>query len=407
MHFGKTSATTQEGESRMILIMNFNLYLVSVFVNDADPSTEHKGKLTCLNEQVKISFVFHCDGLLLCILKDDDTKVVVWNPYWGQTMWIYTRYSLMDACGPFDRFSYTLGYEKKKSRRSYKLLRFIDTNLFNFENDLVWYEIYDFDFDLWKTLDVVTPYWRIHCGQHSVSVKGNTYWFATKKNSRGEWDCWFDHLICFDFTREKFGRLLPLPCPCYDDEDHCVTLSCVREEKLMVLPQNRDNPNMFVIWISTMIKAKKILWSKFLRVNAGSHADITLPYGSFFIDEVKNVAMLFDIRLNRYTVDIINGEARQVDLEEFMEESWLTHVCSYVRRVDLEEAIEERWWPRVCSYVPSLVEIKKPKGGQRKEQSILEKHRYVQKLLRLSVFKWRCLRHAAALREEKRLSEWY
>ncbi|ESQ43560.1 hypothetical protein EUTSA_v10015464mg [Eutrema salsugineum] len=335
MHFGKTSATTKEGESRMILIMKDSLYLVSVFVNDVDLSTEHKGKLTCLNEQVKISYVFHCDGLLLCILKDDDNKVVIF-PH--------------PRCGPVDRFGYALGYENKKSRRNNKLLRFIDRCLFTYNNEFVWYKIYDFDSDLWKTLEFITPYWHIHL----------TY--------QGYYEGYSDHIICFDFTREKFGPLLRLPFSC--SLESFVTLSCIREEKIAALSTNEGDPDCFERWMTTMIEPQKVLWSKFLAMNA-RQLDVMPISPDFFIDDVKNVAMGFDVRLNRFTVNII-GEAGSVG------------------QVDLKERTEEcRYRPSACSYVPSLVEIKKPKGGQRKEQSILEKHRYVQKLLRLSVFKWR------------------
>uniref|UniRef100_A0A1J3CRB2 F-box/kelch-repeat protein n=1 Tax=Noccaea caerulescens TaxID=107243 RepID=A0A1J3CRB2_NOCCA len=34
--------------------------------------------------QVEISKVFHCDGLLLCVAKDN-SRLVAWNPYLGQT----------------------------------------------------------------------------------------------------------------------------------------------------------------------------------------------------------------------------------------------------------------------------------------------------------------------------------
>jgi len=54
----------------MILLMDYNLYLISVVV-DGDPYIECKGKLTWLNnsEQVEISQVIHFEGLMLCILK--------------------------------------------------------------------------------------------------------------------------------------------------------------------------------------------------------------------------------------------------------------------------------------------------------------------------------------------------
>ncbi|CAA7042277.1 unnamed protein product [Microthlaspi erraticum] len=102
----------------MIVMMDYNLYLMSVVVNDLDPYAELKGKLICLDQQVKIFQVFHCEGLLLCILKDDITRYVVWNPYCGQTRWIKPRFSYPPRKGY--SFSYALGYENKKSCRSHK-----------------------------------------------------------------------------------------------------------------------------------------------------------------------------------------------------------------------------------------------------------------------------------------------
>ncbi|CAA0394268.1 unnamed protein product [Arabidopsis thaliana] len=119
MHIGKVTTPTREGETMMIMMMPHKLCLVSGVV-DFDPSIEVKGQLF-LHNQVSISKIFHFEGLLLCILKDDVTRVLVWNPYWGQTRWINLRYS--QPPNRFDRFSYALGYEDKESCRSLKFLR--------------------------------------------------------------------------------------------------------------------------------------------------------------------------------------------------------------------------------------------------------------------------------------------
>ncbi|EFH56014.1 hypothetical protein ARALYDRAFT_482868 [Arabidopsis lyrata subsp. lyrata] len=89
LYISKTA--TREEESMMIAMMNFDLYLMRVVVDDVDPSKAFKKKRKrrkkkesiafkrkpCfLDEQVKISQVFHCEGLLLCILKEDDTRII-------------------------------------------------------------------------------------------------------------------------------------------------------------------------------------------------------------------------------------------------------------------------------------------------------------------------------------------
>ncbi|KAJ4916474.1 F-box protein [Raphanus sativus] len=239
------SAVRREVESMMIVLMDFNLYLTKVVLSDnEDPIIEYKGKL---NKQIKISQAFHCDGLLLCVLEDDDTKAIVWNPYWGQTRSIEFRFS--HRTYRRERFSYALGYEDKGSCRSYKFLRFIDQYVdYATREQFVWYEIYDFDSSSWKTLDI-TPHWRILCKQPGVFLKGNTYWPASQRNYTEE-DVLDDHIICFNFPSESFGHLLRLP---FDAGHHdYVTLSCVREEKLAVLlTHNEAGPMEFEIWITT------------------------------------------------------------------------------------------------------------------------------------------------------------
>ncbi|CDY34092.1 BnaA09g27180D [Brassica napus] len=174
----------------MIAMIDYNLYLMRVvfFVNE-DPHLERKGKLTCQDIQSKISQVFHCDGLLLCVLEEDATKVIVWNPYWGQTRSIDCRYSHRPY--RWDRFTYALGYEDKGSCRSYKFLRFIDKYYNAPIDQFLWYEIYDFE----NTNDVLD-----------------------------------DHIICFDYTKEKLAVLLT---------------------------HNEAGPMEFDIWITTKIEADK------------------------------------------------------------------------------------------------------------------------------------------------------
>ncbi|WZZ58597.1 hypothetical protein YC2023_058704 [Brassica napus] len=237
MHIDKI----RSGESLMIAKMDYHLYLVRIVVNE-DPIIECQGRLTCKDKQTKISQVFHCDGLLLCFLKDDVTKYIVWNPYLGQTRSIESPYSHRrpDRCpaagwnwftyGWKNWFTYALGYEDKGSTcRGYKLLRFIDKIFDTPRDQFSCYKIYDLDSSTWKTLDITPNSPRIlpsHRG--GVSLKGNTYWLASQRNA-GQYVL-DDHIICFDFTSESFGPLLPLPFYAGANDD--VTLSCVREDKL-------------------------------------------------------------------------------------------------------------------------------------------------------------------------------
>ncbi|CAN6920883.1 unnamed protein product [Brassica oleracea] len=74
-----------------------------------DPSI----KQVSILDQVDITQVFHCEGLLLCITKDK-FRLLVWNPYLGQTRWIQPRNTYRSE----DR--YAIGYEKNLN---YKILR--------------------------------------------------------------------------------------------------------------------------------------------------------------------------------------------------------------------------------------------------------------------------------------------
>ncbi|ESQ49661.1 hypothetical protein EUTSA_v10022089mg, partial [Eutrema salsugineum] len=364
MRFDKEVSAAREGESRMMVVMmNNDLHLMSFFL-EGDPSTEHKGKLSCLNgnKKIKISQVFHCEGLLLCILKDD-SRFVVWNPYLRQTRWIKPRYFHRGHNGKYmDRYRYALGYVKnKKKKKSYKIWRFLDDrqieNIYAPGERFKWYEIYDFDSDLWTTLDVPL-HWFITFHQRGVSLKGNTYFCATKDNLEDELD---DHLICFDFESETFGPLLPFPFSAGKDDN--VALSCVREEKLAVL-LTHDESYELNIWITTKMESEKVLWSKFLTLDTEPEYPIS-SYGGFFIDERKKVVMGFDeeeddwYHNNYHTVSIF-GEAK------------------YLRKMILRDKTTRRS-TQLCSYVPSPEQIKQPARGKNERQSSLEKRRYDEK----------------------------
>ncbi|ESQ38280.1 hypothetical protein EUTSA_v10029509mg [Eutrema salsugineum] len=228
MQIEKTAFATKEGESRMIMLMDDNLYLKSV-VFDNDPSIEPKGKLTCLDKQVKISQVFYCEGLL----------------------WIKTRYLHKSRYEQsMDLYVYALGYVNKKNRscRSHKILRFTDDDLCLLQapgSNFLWYEIYDFDTGLWTTLNVFTPHWRIWFFKLGMTLKGNTYWLASERKPKEE--DFEHHIICFDFTRERFGPLLHLPFSAGGND--LVSISCVRKENLAVSLKHME-AWIFEIWIT-------------------------------------------------------------------------------------------------------------------------------------------------------------
>ncbi|CAH8260549.1 unnamed protein product [Arabidopsis lyrata] len=257
-----------------------------------------------LLNQVEISTVFHCAGLLLCVAKDN-SRLVVWNPYLGQTRWIGPRTS-------FHRLDkYALGYN---INRNHKILRFVDECI-HLEH-LFGFEIYDFSSNSWRVLDI-RPDWEVEFYQRGVSLKGNTYFFAHEKlgadlfapvgiGSGGGEDVTIDlqqvkdFLLCFDFTTEKFGPRLPLPF--HSIIEDTVTLSCVREEQLAVLyQQGEDSIELLEIWVTTNIEPNAVSWSKFLKVDMRPQLTgfVAVRFdhnsGSFFIDEQEKVAVVFDV----------------------------------------------------------------------------------------------------------------
>ncbi|KAL0663713.1 hypothetical protein Bca4012_100550 [Brassica carinata] len=278
-----TSEEARElGESRMIVMMDHNVYLTSVVVNE-NASTKRLGKLTCLtHEQVKISEVFHCDGLLLFILKDDK-RLVVWNPCLGETRWIEKgRHANVRA-----KYKYAFGYKVRKKKgesfRRYKILRFTLLTVLDSPS----YETYDFGSSSW-THQGYNAFKGINefCDR-GVSLKGNPYW-------------------CFQ---------------------HLVRLSCVRDEKLTVLVQSRET---FVIdiWITDKIDEQKVSWSKFLRVDMGPLTGLIRTDGGFFVEEEKKLAMVF----GKDTVKIFGEDVyfRELDLGESPDKECWPLVCPYV-----------------------------------------------------------------------------
>ncbi|XP_010451784.1 PREDICTED: F-box/kelch-repeat protein At4g33290-like [Camelina sativa] len=321
MHMCNEEAAREEGESRVIALIDWNLHLISVVVDDVDhPSTEIKGKLSCLDDQQQrqqenIMKVCHCDGLLLCALKDS-FRLLVLNPFLRQTRWIEPpsfSFPCLSDRYVYDCYRYALGYDYNKN--SHKILRFMEVKMWLRTGHLFCYEIYEiygFDSNSWKTLDVGTPHWSITNHKDCVPLKGNTYWLATlHRNSY----CQYDGLVCFDFTNERFGPVLPLP----PDEDDLLVkyavLSRLRGDKLALLLKFHQ-PTVDEIWVTTVIDPSQVSWSKFLILDRRPGVPELFwelfPIG-FFIDEEKKVAMVLDSK-GKLSIFGEDGFFRQVDL---------------------------------------------------------------------------------------------
>ncbi|CAA7058971.1 unnamed protein product [Microthlaspi erraticum] len=214
-------------EIKVVMLLEKRVSLMSV--NLLYPSIEPIGNINA--DGVDISKIIHCDGLFLCITEEENSsRVVVLNPYLGQTRWIEPRTS-------YHRFdSYALGYDNKKK---HKVLRFVNDYDPRVKHRVCEFEIYSLDSNSWKVVDVGPDHdWTTSFILRGLSLKGNTYWYARDKLASSRIDV-ADFLICFDFETERFGPRLPLPF--HGLVGDTVTLSSVREEQLAVLFQgNRD-----------------------------------------------------------------------------------------------------------------------------------------------------------------------
>ncbi|KAF8054000.1 hypothetical protein N665_1356s0004 [Sinapis alba] len=328
--------------------MRFDLHGILDGEEFVDPSIKEITAVDSLSH-VKVTQVFHCDGLLLCVTKDKEenkTTLVVWNPYLGQTRWIQARndYSRLDL--------YALGYDS--NNREHKVLRFLDTEM---SNKVTQYEMYDIISGSWRVLDI-TQEWDIMLYNRGVSLKGNTYFFAKERivlKADGPGEIAEPHaiLICFDFTKERFGLPLALPVEHYIDDTG--TLSCLRDEKLAVLYQSSSMSDV-EIWVTTKIEPNAVSWVLFLKIDLEPFTDFGFQFhfdgSSFFIDEEKKVAVVFQIdeyEMTCYDTAYLIGEN------------------GYFETIGLGEAEKHQYsadkvgeyCPLVCScsFAPSLVHI--------------------------------------------------
>ncbi|XP_010487966.1 PREDICTED: putative F-box protein At3g20030 [Camelina sativa] len=299
-----------------------------------------------LLNQVKVSKVFHCDGLLLCVTKEDNARLVVWNPYLGQTRWIQP----LNAYHRAD--SYAIGYD---NNRKHKILRFLNYYDRSVGQLILEYEIYDLSSNSWRVLDITTPTLEIEFYQGCASLKGDTYFFTKEKivyDEAGDnynpepHDC----LLCFDFKSESFGQLLPLPFVHYLYD--VGGLSSVGDEKLAALSQPKRSSKV-EIWVTTMIDPNAVSWNPFLKLDLGLFPHFNYLGGSFFIDEEKKVAVVIDF--HTYGARIYEGAACIIG--ENMKYVRRKRLGLGEARSHIQGAVNFSEFACCSSYVPSLAQI--------------------------------------------------
>lgn len=116
-HLGQASVGA--ASHKVVMMMDLRIYLMSINLNNKNDESciKHEGKLISGSDEVDVSRVFHCDGLLLFIPKGS-TCVVVCNPYSGQTRFIESTFAFRN----WWNYSYALGYEKSTKSCGLSLL---------------------------------------------------------------------------------------------------------------------------------------------------------------------------------------------------------------------------------------------------------------------------------------------
>ncbi|XP_009107687.1 putative F-box/kelch-repeat protein At3g22730 [Brassica rapa] len=323
----------------LLMLKEFRVCPVSVEINLSvtAPSIEFKDPFDIKgspssSQQVNIVEVIHCEGLLLCITEYN--KLVVWNPFLGETKWIQASSHYKK------KSSFALGYKKNKSCRDYKILRYWQSC--KSEDQVVEFEIYELSSDSWRFLDGISLDYYIHASGW-VSLQGNTYWVGSERKDKDS----SIFLLSFDFTTERFRRLnLPPVLP-------TMKLSLFREEQISGLHMNYF-PLKMDLWVTTNFgtEAAALSWSKSFTVDLHVLEERYPMFTTFLLDEDKKVVVCPGL-VGRDTKNVVYiiGEDNEYHTE-----------IPYVR------STQKPWWPRIFNYVPSLVQIQQRTQQTRKRR---------------------------------------
>ncbi|KAJ4887220.1 putative F-box/kelch-repeat protein [Raphanus sativus] len=325
----------------LLMLKEFRICPVSVELDLSvnAPSIEFKDALNLKkgshssSQDSDIMEVFHCEGLLLCVTRDN--KLLVWNPFLGETKCIH-HYK--------KKSSYALGYKNKEScHRDYKILRYRQSP--KREDNVDEFEIYEFSSDSWRFLDGISLDYYIHAFGY-VSLQGNSYWVASERTDK---DSMF--LLGFDFTTERFIRLNLPPVP------PTMMLSLVREEQISVLHM-KYFPLKMELWVTSNFGTEAALsWSKSFEVDLHVLEERYPFFPTFLLDEDKKVVVCpGPSGWNMKNVVYIIGEDDE-----------------YHTEIPYENSTHKSWWPRIFNYIPSLVQIQqRTQTRKRKRRSKLE-----------------------------------
>ncbi|CAA7017461.1 unnamed protein product [Microthlaspi erraticum] len=321
----------------MLQLQEFRLCLMRIN-NLMFPPIEVKGELSLIDPRsslnhIKISKVFHCDGLLLCLTEDRIPRLVVWNPCTGQTRWIKInrfRQGARYALGSYLDKNSNVGYSYKILSGMVHVPSYDKQEFEHYFRTIQKFEICEMESNAWRVLEVdATLDFIIWSLDRGVSLKGKTYWIAEETESK--------KIVSFDYSTERFEYL---SLPRQYDSYETLSLSAVRGEKLSVLLQRgyRTKTN---IWVSNKIsdETNAVSWSKALAVDL-DYFYVSEDGASFVFDEERKVLVCCHF----YTSVYIVGEDNNVRSYEAMPRSLIS----------------------LFNYAPSLTQIQQDPGGKRK-----------------------------------------
>lgn len=177
---------------------------------------------------------------------------MLWNPYLGQTRWIQPIRRAYDRSDV-----YALGYDKSTNRNHVttkswgivmvpRKMNLKSTMLSPIHGGLL-----------------MSSY--TGAGAKSTSMSAHR-WKETLNyflDRDGHDEMFTGFLVCYDFTMERFGELLPLPWSSYNSR--VTPISCFQEEKLAALYMPSPISGMG-IWVTTKAEPNELLWSTSLKL---------------------------------------------------------------------------------------------------------------------------------------------
>ncbi|XP_010486421.1 PREDICTED: F-box protein At3g08750-like [Camelina sativa] len=296
-------------------------------------------------ESYPIDSMVHCDGLLLCTCEKWNyrelkyAKLAVWNPVLRNMKWIEPSdiYRITDYFG--------FGYDNTVgSRDNYKILRLV-VGPWRIRKD--GYsdpdcEIYEFKSDTWRTLGRKFD-WEVDFSKcNGVSVMGNMYWIAVKKEEH--------FIVSFDFSVETFKEICVCP------SSWVTRLACFNGDRLSLLLQAEESTGIEV-WMTNSLTDGVVSFSHYFNVTSPDlpplhiHSEMARP--GYSIGKHRNIMLWC--------------EASVQEEEEDEDDKWYIRIKFYefdqggiTKQIETARHRQYDYYdPFICSYVyvPSLIPI--------------------------------------------------